>query len=290
MGPEWRLVLSPSSQSMTKPDSGNKIALTAFYCCALRAADAISEAPVCGDTFAARFVDDLVRSRMAPLMRFKAPAASNVARHRLIDDLLRDAIQDNPGRRIFIVGAGFDTRAFRLAGGRWWEFDDASLLALKEERLPARSAPNPVLRQPIDFRREPLAKYLEPLAGNDEAWVVLEGVSTYLQPNELTTFASTVHSFLPRARLVADLMSPAFRRRFSRGLRTELDHLGAHMAETRTHPRDAIEVAGYRASGFASIVGRAIEAGTLRIPGFILNLLLRELRDGYAVWTFEPVR
>ena len=275
---------------MTKPDTGNKVALTAFYCCALRATDAISGAPVCGDTFAARFVDDLVRSRMAPLMRFKAPAASNVARHRLIDDLLRDAIQDDPGRRIFIVGAGFDTRAFRLPGGRWWEFDDPSLLALKEERLPARSAPNPVLRQAIDFRREPLAKYLEPLAGNDAALVVLEGVSMYLTPNDLTTIASTVHSFLPRARFVADLMSPAFRRRFSGGLRAELDRLGAHMAETRTHPRGAIEVAGYRTVAVASIVARAVEAGTLRIPRFVLNSVLRELRDGYAVWTFEPVR
>ena len=62
------------------------------------------------------------------------------------------------------------------------------------------------------------------------------------------------------------------------------------MAEIGAHPRDAIEVAGYRASGFASIVARAIEAGTLRIPGFVFNSLLRELRDGYAVWTFEPVR
>jgi len=213
-----------------------------------------------------------------------------VARHRLIDDLLRDAIQDEPGRRIFIVGAGFDTRAFRLSGGRWWEFDDPSLLALKEERLPARSAPNPVLRQGVDFRREPLAKYLEPLAGNDEAVVVLEGVSMYLSPNDLTTIASTVHSFLPRATIIADLMSPAFRRRFAAGLRAELDRLGAHMAEVRTHPRYAIEVAGYRTVAFASIVSRAIEAGTLRIPRFVLNSVLRELRDGYAVWTFEPVR
>lgn len=272
---------------MTKSDSGNKIALTAFYCCALRAADAVSTAPVCGDKLAARFVDDLVRSRMAPLLRFKGPAASNVARHRLIDDVLRSSIEEDPGRRIFVLGAGFDTRAFRLAGGRWWEFDDPSLFALKEERLPARTAPNPVLRQPIDFRRERLAKYLEPLAGNDEAVVVLEGVSMYLAPAALTTLASTVHAFLPRARLVADLMSPAFRRWFGRGLGKELDRLGAHMVDADTHPRVAIEVAGYRATGSASIVGRAIEAGTLRIPRFVLNTLLRELRDGYAVWTFE---
>ena len=274
---------------MTKPASANKVALTAFYCCALRAADAVSEAPVCGDTYAARFVDDLVRTRMAPLVRFKGPAASNVARHRLIDDHLRDALENDPGRRIFLVGAGFDTRAFRLTGGRWWEFDDPALFALKEERLPERTAPNPVTRRSIDFRKEPLAKHLGPLAGNDEAIVVLEGVSMYLPPDVLTTLASTVHAFLPRARLVADLMSPAFRRRFSGGLRRELRNLGAEMAETRVHPRSAVEVAGYKAASTASIVGRAIEAGTLCLPGWLFNSILRELRDGYAVWTFEPV-
>jgi methyltransferase (TIGR00027 family) len=274
---------------MTKPASANRIALTAFYCCALRAADALSDAPVCDDKYATRFVDDAVRSRMAPLVRFRGPAASNVARHRVIDDLLRDAIESDPGRRIFLVGAGLDTRAFRLNGGRWWEFDDPALFVLKEARLPERTAPNPVTRRPIDFHKEPLAKHLGPLAGNDEAIVVLEGVSMYLPPDVLTTLASTVHAFLPRARFVADLMSPAFRRRYSSRLRKELGKLGAEMAETHEHPRAAIEVAGYQAADSASIVSRAIEAGTLRIPRWVFNSILRELRDGYAVWTFEPV-
>ena len=44
-----------------------------------------------------------------------------------------------------------------------------------------------------------------------------------------------------------------------------------------------------RAADSTSIVGRAIEAGTLRIPRWVFNSILRELRDGYAVWTFEPV-
>jgi len=271
---------------MTKPESANKIAFTAFYCCALRAADAVSDKPVCGDKFAARFADDLVRSRMAPLLRFKGPAASNVARHRLIDDMLRDVVQRDAGRRIFLLGAGFDTRAFRLPGGRWWEFDDPALIALKEERLPERTAPNPLLRQAIDFRTESLANLLGPLAGNDKAVVVLEGVSMYLMPAALTTLSSTVHAFLPRARFIVDVMSPAFRHWFARGLGKELARLGAPMADTRTHPREAIEVAGYRATGSASIVGRAIEAGTLRIPRIVFRSF-RELREGYAVWTFK---
>ena len=78
------------------------------------------------------------------------------------------------------------------------------------------------------------------------------------------------------------------RRWFRRGLRKEIGRLGARMADTGTHPRAAIEVAGHKATGSTSIVGRALEARLLRMPGWILNSILRELRDGYAVWIFEP--
>jgi hypothetical protein len=86
---------------------------------------------------------------------------------------------------------------------------------------------------------------------------------------------------------VCDLMSPAFRERFSKPLYRELGRLGAHFALNTTHPRLAFEEAGYRAKEVISIVGRAREAGTLRFPRWLLNSLLRELRDGYAVWTFD---
>src|SRR5262245_16788237 len=118
------------------------LALTAFYCCALRAADAASAQPVCGDDRAAAFIDDKTLDRLRPALSIRGPAASNVARHRIVDDIVRDALANDRARRIIILGAGLDTRAFRLEGGRWWEFDDAALFAFKEERLPAHTAPN----------------------------------------------------------------------------------------------------------------------------------------------------
>jgi methyltransferase (TIGR00027 family) len=263
--------------------------LTAFYCCALRAKDAASARPVCGDDLAARFIDDETLARLQPALSFRGPSASNVARHRIIDDTIRNALARNPALRIILLGAGLDTRAFRLEGGQWWEFDDAALFAFKEARLPAKTARNPLTRTPVDFSRAELSDYLAPLAGEDEALVVLEGVSMYLPNATLEKTAETVRVVLPRASIVCDLMSPAFRARFSRGLRRELGRLGAHFAPNPTHPRVAFEAGGYRAKDVVSIVGRAREAGSLRIPRWLLNSLLRELRDGYAVWTLVPV-
>ena len=264
------------------------VARTAFYCTLLRADDAASRRPVCADSFAARFVDDVIRRELAPLLRLHAPSASNVARHRLIDDLVRDRLRQDPSRRVILLGAGFDTRAFRLEGGRWWEIDDGELLAHKEERLPSSAAPNPLTRVPIDFERESLAVRLSPLAGDDEALVVLEGVTMYLSDAALSSLARTVRSTLPRAILIADLMTPAFASTYSRSLRRELARLGASFGDRQGEPRRLVEAAGYNVRESHSIPGRARAAGTLRVPGILFHTVLRGLRDGYAVYVFEP--
>jgi methyltransferase (TIGR00027 family) len=262
--------------------------LTAFYCCALRARDAVSAKPVCGDELAARFINDDTLAQLQPVLGFRGPAVSNVARHRIVDDIVRDALVNNPARRIILLGAGLDTRAFRIEGGQWWEFDDAALFAFKESRLPADTAPNALTRTSVDFIRADLSDYLSPLTGEDDALVVLEGVSMYLPTAALAKTAATVRAVLPRASIVCDLMSVAFRERFSRGLQRELGRLGAHFAPNPTHPSLAFEAQGYRTKDVVSIVGRARELGSLRIPRWLLNSLLRELRDGYSVWTWTP--
>src|SRR5262245_16315383 len=100
-------------------DVTQPVARTAFYCCLLRADDAAKPAPICRDAFAARFVDDEIRRDLAPLLAFANPTIGNVVRHRIIDDLAREFIAAHPNGRVMLIGAGFDTRAYRIAGGRW---------------------------------------------------------------------------------------------------------------------------------------------------------------------------
>lgn len=175
-----------------------------------------------------------------------------------------------------------------MPGGRWWEFDDPGLLALKEARLPAAQAPNPLVRVGVDFAREGLEAHLAPLAGDDEALVILEGVSMYLTGRSPHRHCQRGAPGAARATLVCDLMTSAFNRRLGGGIRRELGRLGARFAPREAHPRHAIEAAGFRVRHWSSIVKRAREAGRLRIPAWLLATLLRELRDGYAVWVFEP--
>jgi methyltransferase (TIGR00027 family) len=264
------------------------VARTAFYCCVLRADDAASARPVCGDAYAARFFDENIRRDMEPAVRLKAPNRSNVARHRLIDDLVRDQLVRDPHTRIILLGAGFDTRAFRFTGGRYFELDDPQLLAYKEARLPARDAPNPLTRIPVTFATTPAEDFLRPLAGDDQAMVVLEGVSMYLSDAALADLASALTRALPRATLVCDLMSQRFSETYSRKLRTALSALGAEFGQRSRPASEPFLRAGYRPRHRYSIVERARQAGTMPIPRWILGTLLRELRDGYQVWVWDP--
>ncbi len=70
--------------------------------------------PICGDQFAERFMDAEARALFKRFKKFRGPNASNAARHRIIDDWLRHRLSDQPKLRIVLLGAGFDTRAFRL--------------------------------------------------------------------------------------------------------------------------------------------------------------------------------
>lgn len=263
------------------------IARTAWYCCAARALDARRPRPVCGDMLAERFMD---ADAQADAERFSDLKESNVSaamRHRLIDDALRDRLAQRADQRVLLLGAGFDTRAFRLVGGRWLELDQPALIALKEEKLPAAQSPNPLRRVSIDFATEPLADKLAPWAGEPDVVVVMEGVSMYLQPAQWQQTAQTLRRLLPGHLLLCDLIDATFLRRYGRKLRRAIRDIGGDFAPAPNDPAAMVSALGYRQRAAWSIVGSAVEAGALPLPRWLLNSLLRSLRDGYRVYAFD---
>jgi hypothetical protein len=92
------------------------VSKTAYYCCAVRALDARTASPVCGDSFAVLFMTPDAWETFEPFRTLAPPNASNVARHRMIDDIIRTELARRPETGVVILGAGFDTRAFRLSG------------------------------------------------------------------------------------------------------------------------------------------------------------------------------
>jgi len=113
--------------------------------------------------------------------RWPGPRASGVVRTRVIDDAVRAALDDG-ARQVVILGAGFDTRAQRLArsGVRYFEVDHPDTQALKR----AGGTADGVRYVAVDFAREEVGPALAAAGLEDHARTLFlwEGVLSYLEP------------------------------------------------------------------------------------------------------------
>jgi methyltransferase (TIGR00027 family) len=139
--------------------------------------------------FVTRFID----------RRWPGPRASAVVRTRLIDDALGEALAGGASQ-VVLLGAGFDTRAVRIAGierTRVFELDRPATLAVKRRGLTRAlgSLPAHMALVPIDFNRQALGDVLvaggfDPAA---QAFFVWEGVTNYLDEDAVdATFRDLV--------------------------------------------------------------------------------------------------
>ena len=141
----------------------------------LRAVVRLSSLPL-GSSPVARFID----------WRWPGARASGVARTRLIDDALRDALTRG-ARQVVILGAGFDSRAYRIAGideVRVFEVDQPATLLVKRQAVTRMlgALPGHVELVEIDFNRQRLDQVLERSVFEPDAhtFFIWEGVTNYL--------------------------------------------------------------------------------------------------------------
>jgi len=164
---------------------------------ALRAAVAASRTPVLG-----RLVPWLIDRR------WPGARSSGVARTRLIDDALADAVRRG-ARQVAILGAGFDCRACRLpglSGVRIFEVDHPQTQEAKRSWFEQRfgHAPAAVAFAAVDFDCHSLADRLI-AAGFDAAvptFFVWEGVTNYLTEPAVDSTLRFIGSTAPGSRVV----------------------------------------------------------------------------------------
>lgn len=117
--------------------------------------------------------------------RWRGARTAAVARTRLIDDTLRQALADV--RQVVLLGSGFDSRPYRIEGMssvRVFEVDHATMLDRKRVRLASElgALPPNVTFVAVDFDRQELAWALESSGFDPKlpAFVIWEGVTGYL--------------------------------------------------------------------------------------------------------------
>jgi methyltransferase (TIGR00027 family) len=263
------------------------ISKTAFYCCGVRMQDAERSNPVCGDAYAKTFMTDDGLRILEAFQDETSPNASSVARHRIIDDFLRQELLAAPDLCVIIIGAGFDSRAYRLRGGTWIELDEPQIIAHKNDRLPASNCENELHRVPVDFSTDSLEEKLSLFAGRDPVVVIIEGVFMYLEEEAIEQLLQTLRSLFPRHKLICDLMSRKFFEKYSRTLHEKIADMGASFTFTADNPEEVFLEKGYGRLARVSVVESAVEFGSIKIPRVILKTLFRTLASGYAIYVFE---
>src|SRR5262245_57142469 len=127
------------------------------------------------------------------------PRPSAVARTRLIDDTLEDALADGTTQLVFL-GAGFDSRAWRLPGigqALVIEVDRADTQRTKIAALRRMRRPVDHVRfVPVDFEHDDLAEAVRNagLTADRPAVFVWEGVTNYLTAEAVDRTLRVVHS------------------------------------------------------------------------------------------------
>jgi methyltransferase (TIGR00027 family) len=141
----------------------------------LRTVVRLSRLPV-GSAAVARFID----------WRWPGARASGIARTRLIDEALTDALREGVSQ-VVILGSGFDCRAYRLRRieeARVFEIDHPATLAAKKDVLKQMlgGLPSHVAFVEVDFNRQELAAVIESSGFDRHAptFFVWEGVTNYL--------------------------------------------------------------------------------------------------------------
>lgn len=272
----------------------NPVSNTAYYCCGVRMDDSKRKRPVCNDIHAHKFMDQRGLEIYQPFRSETMPNISNISRCRLIDDHVAAELSESASTTVVTVGAGFDTRPYRLGGGNWIEIDEAQVIDYKNERLPVSECSNSLTRISIDFASESLSDKLSQVETDDRVVVVIEGVFMYLDQQSIENSLRQIQQRFPRHLLLCDLMTRRFFEKFSQSVHDKLVAAGGHFSERPENPVELFEQHGYRSLQAVPMLKRASEVGLLwdelKLPAIAATLLLKVfMRDlqGYAVHQFQ---
>ncbi len=263
------------------------ISKTAYYTAGIRMLDAQLPRPICNDHLAHVFMNEEGNAILNETRQYPGARISNVQRHQIIDALLTKELEKNSRQKIILIGAGLDTRAFRLQGGNWLEVDEPEMITYKESKLPQANCPNPLQRMAVNFGAEKVEERLQEFKTEEQVVIVMEGVFMYLNENQITTHLKAIETLFPNHTLICDLLTKRFFNFFSRKLHSKLSGLGANFNFMPKNPQGIFLQNGYTQQEKISIVQTAIDKGNIKIPFVPWLFMKNTLRWGYTINVLE---
>ncbi len=266
------------------------VSKTAYYCCGIRMQDAESSKPFINDKYARRLLGEEGLAYWQDFRHFKKPNASNTARIYMIDERIKDILYDVPDTKIFLIGAGLDSRAYRFKGGRWIEIDEENIMNYKNQKLPIKECPNPLVRLPINFEKDRLRDHLHPYGTDERVVIIIEGVILYLSNTELLETISDIQETFPNHIILCDLMKKDFFKYMGKKIHRVLVESGTTFKDIDSQPSKIFTDKGYRLNNVQSAIKKSQEMGLVNIPRLITHHLLSKFMMGYSVYEFEFIK
>ncbi|HEY3300286.1 MAG TPA: class I SAM-dependent methyltransferase [Methylophilaceae bacterium] len=272
----------------------NPISNTAYYCCGVRMLDAEHPRSLCHDHYAKRFMDAHGMQIFEPFRSQVMPNISSTVRCHIIDQSIRQELAKQPDSLIITIGAGFDSRPYRIKGGHWIEIDEPQIISDKNEKLPIAECKNNLTRVSINFANEKLIEKLQGQPSNQSIIIVIEGVFMYLENDAIKSTIQQLRTLYPNHTLLCDLMSKKMFDQFGRNIHEKLVEAGARFTTRPDDPTTIFTEHGYIQAAHTPMFKLAYEMGILwdrgRIPKPIARLLYHTIMrniQGYAVHRLE---
>lgn len=257
----------------------------AFYCCGARMQDAAAPNPICGDGYAKLFMNDDGQRIYEKFSSETFSRTSMTVRHRIIDEVLRQMLLANPNSCFVTIGAGFDSRPYRLPGGTWFELDEPQLIAYKDAHLPAWECTNPLRRLAIDFETDSLEEKLSLISHRGPVIFILEGIFIYLNEAQTAQLIETLNRLFPGHLLVCDLVNREMVEKYGQRLRNIASEMNATF-QLIDQPETIFSKSGYQVKGKISLVEVSVALGLYKIPDYFLKYFLKKEIDGNSVYVW----
>ncbi len=140
-------------------------------------------------------------------------AVGCIVRTCLFDELIQQTIVEDGIDTVLNLGAGLDTRPYRLSLGpslRWIEVDHPAVLAYKSSKLDGAKAGCELQRLALDITHlESRRAFFEQIGGSARrVLLVTEGLLIYLPPQQVAALACDLHEHPQFQWWLCDLSSP----------------------------------------------------------------------------------
>jgi methyltransferase (TIGR00027 family) len=282
---------APKQKNLEERSMANPVSATAYFCAGVRMLDAKRPDSLLSDHYAERFMGEDGRAVFEKFKHLPASIGANQVRIHLVDDIVRRKLREYPDLLIVLLGAGFDSRAFRMRGGRWLEVDEAPIVERKEKIAPAASCPNPLERVAIDFARESLARKLAPWRTGAPVLVICEGVMMYLVQSQIETLVEALKTNFPEHWLCGDLLTRTFALSYGLRMTRAVSAIGAHYHGLVDFPLRRLKGFGYRPERIHSVMKHAAATKRAPLPGVLKRTLwaMPLLRNGYRIALLRSV-